>query len=479
MLSRSHLQIQTTGVVLIDILCLVAGSVLGVMFGVGPEEMPHYVTNHLDGWLIFVGSIVLANYLAGSYRVHYRFSRFNVVVTWLFSLTFALLVLSITSLAWFRLLLGRGVLVLAVGIYSLLSLPAKMLVYEHVFRTAVFTCRAVVVGCGRWAEWARITLESRWILPRHQVVAYLVPEVDPGAHPEEWRDFHDGVAVVHATPDHIGDVVRSLGSDLVVLAVDRPEERRLYGILRRLRFTGVEVLSRLAVAEVYTGRTPLELIDENDVFQASLESRVPVVFRLKRVSDVLVSLLALLLFVPVIFLVALAIKVSAPRSPVLYIQTRSGQFGRLFRIIKFRTMRTDAEAGTGPVWSVADDPRITRLGRWLRRFRLDELPQLINVLRGEMSLVGPRPERPELVTELEAKIPFYAERSNLVPGLSGWAQIQYPYGNTVDDAARKLEYDLYYMKYMNLSLDLQIILRTLRIVLLGVERDEIDHPVPG
>ena len=418
MLSRSHLQIQTTGVVLIDILCLLAGSVLGVMFGVGPDEMPHYVTNHLDGWLIFVGSIVLANYLAGSYRVHYRFSRFNVVVTWLFSLTFALLVLSITSLAWFRLLLGRGVLVLAVGIYSLLSLPAKMLVYEHVFRTAVFTCRAVVVGCGPWAEWARATLESRWILPRHQVVAYLVPEVDPGAHPEEWRDFHDGVAVVHATP-------------------------------------------------------------ENDVFQASLESRVPVVFRLKRVSDVLVSLLALLLFVPVIFLVALAIKVSAPRSPVLYIQTRSGQFGHLFRIIKFRTMQPDAEAGTGPIWSVEDDPRITPLGRWLRRFRLDELPQLINVLRGEMSLVGPRPERPELVTELEAKIPFYAERSNLVPGLSGWAQIQYPYGNTVDDAARKLEYDLYYMKYMNLSLDLQIILRTLRIVLLGVERDEIDHPVPG
>jgi lipopolysaccharide/colanic/teichoic acid biosynthesis glycosyltransferase len=134
-------------------------------------------------------------------------------------------------------------------------------------------------------------------------------------------------------------------------------------------------------------------------------------------------------------------------------------------------MRPDAELDSGAVWASANDLRITRLGRFLRRFRLDELPQLVNVLNGEMSLVGPRPERPEIIAELERRIPCYNERENITPGLTGWAQIRYPYGYTVEDAARKLEYDLYYMKHLSLALDLQIILSTLRIVMLGKERN--------
>jgi lipopolysaccharide/colanic/teichoic acid biosynthesis glycosyltransferase len=135
-------------------------------------------------------------------------------------------------------------------------------------------------------------------------------------------------------------------------------------------------------------------------------------------------------------------------------------------------MREGAEKETGPVWASDSDERVTRLGRILRRFRLDEIPQFVNIIRGDMSLVGPRPERPELVAELEKTVPFYRERENVMPGLTGWAQIRYGYGNTTEDAARKLEYDLYYMKHLSFALDLQILLSTLQIVLFGAEKGE-------
>jgi lipopolysaccharide/colanic/teichoic acid biosynthesis glycosyltransferase len=160
---------------------------------------------------------------------------------------------------------------------------------------------------------------------------------------------------------------------------------------------------------------------------------------------------------------------------VFYRQTRVGQFGRPFTIVKFRTMAPDAEARTGPVWSAKGDARVTRLGSVLRTFRVDEIPQFVNVLRGEMSMVGPRPERPELIGELEKRIPYFSERLNVLPGLTGWAQVRYPYGSTIEDARRKLEYDLYYIKHLSLRLDLQIILSTLRVVVFG----KVFPPAPG
>jgi lipopolysaccharide/colanic/teichoic acid biosynthesis glycosyltransferase len=152
--------------------------------------------------------------------------------------------------------------------------------------------------------------------------------------------------------------------------------------------------------------------------------------------------------------------------PVLYAQQRVGRYGRTFRILKLRTMRKDAEPD-GPRWASGDDPRRTRLGRLLRRTRLDELPQLVNILRGEMSFVGPRPERPEFVAELERTIPFYGWRHLVRPGLSGWAQINYPYGASVQDAERKLEYDLYYIRNASFLNDLTILLRTASQVMKG------------
>ena len=158
--------------------------------------------------------------------------------------------------------------------------------------------------------------------------------------------------------------------------------------------------------------------------------------------------------------------------PIFYFQRRVGKGGRVFKAIKFRSMVRDAEKDTGPVWAKENDSRVTRVGRLLRVTALDELPQVLNILKGDMSMVGPRPERPEIVADLAKQIPFYDEREYAMPGLTGWAQIQYPYGSSVEDAKRKLEYDLFYIKNLSLSLDLQIILRTMRIVVLGKERDQ-------
>jgi len=202
-----------------------------------------------------------------------------------------------------------------------------------------------------------------------------------------------------------------------------------------------------------------------------MESSWAIVWRVKRIVDVFVALIAGVMCLPIGLVIMVLIKLGAPGSPVFYNQERVGQFGKTFKMHKFRTMRVDAEAETGAVWSTEDDPRVTFIGRILRRFRLDEVPQFWNIMKGEMSLVGPRPERPEIVEELEKQIPFYNEREYAMPGLTGWAQIQYPYGATVEDSKRKLEYELFYIKNLSLSLDLQIILRTLSIVVLGKEKE--------
>jgi exopolysaccharide biosynthesis polyprenyl glycosylphosphotransferase len=186
----------------------------------------------------------------------------------------------------------------------------------------------------------------------------------------------------------------------------------------------------------------------------------------RRFISTVVSLAGLLLVLPLLPLMALAVKLTSP-GPVLYRQKRVGRYGVLFDCYKFRTMRADAEAEAGPTWAGDDDPRTTLVGRVLRRTRLDEIPQLWNVLRGDMGFVGPRPERPEFVEWLSREIPYYHLRHIIRPGLTGWAQVRYQYGASLEESKEKLRYDLYYIKNISLSLDLLIVLHTVKIVLLG------------
>ena len=466
----SHIRHRIMWIPAMDLLSLIIGGVIGSVVRFGQEEIASYVFQHLDGWFILFGSVLTANYLAGSYRIQYSVSRFNLIVTWFFSLLFAMLILSLTSYAWFNYLLGRGVLLLSLACYSLISLFLKMFVYKALFRSDLFLCRTVIVGAGKRARALRAMLESEWVLPAHKVVAYIQLVRDGGEEAEHYT-MVDGVALVNAASDKFEALVHSLGVNLIVVGLDDPEEAASFVFrLRRLRFEGIEVLTAFGATEIYGGWTSLDLINEEYLLAVSMESGLPTLARSKRLTDIAASVVACIILLPLAVAIAILIKVTGPRGPVLYSQMRVGRFGREFRIYKFRTMRQGAEDETGPVWSGKADPRTTFFGRVLRRFRLDEIPQFFNIIRGDMSLVGPRPERPELAADLERKIPFYRERENIMPGLTGWAQVRYGYGNSVEDAARKLEYDLYYMKHLSFALDLQILLSTLQIVIFGAKK---------
>ena len=215
-----------------------------------------------------------------------------------------------------------------------------------------------------------------------------------------------------------------------------------------------------------TGRVWLETLRPSWFVFSEGFRRSRTTLLLKRVIDIALSLLFLVVTAPLLIVLAIAIQLES-RGGIIYSQERVGHHGKVFRVLKFRSMRSDAEAHNGAQWATANDTRVTRIGRFIRRYRLDELPQLINILRGEMSFVGPRPERPVFVDDLRQKISYYDERHSVRPGLTGWAQVSYTYGASVEDAFRKLEYDLFYLKNLSILFDCSIIIRTCRIVLMG------------
>jgi sugar transferase (PEP-CTERM system associated) len=254
--------------------------------------------------------------------------------------------------------------------------------------------------------------------------------------------------------------------DRIIVALDEKRGKLPIPQLLKLRLAGFEIEDATTFVERISGKIAVESMLPSwlifsDGFKTSEFRRAS-----KRLADVFLSLILLLLATPLMVLTALAIRLDS-RGPVFFRQKRIGLKGRVFRLLKFRSMIQDAESQSGPVWAHANDPRVTRVGRILRLLRIDELPQLINVLRGEMSFVGPRPERKHFVEQLEKLIPYYRLRLAARPGITGWAQVRYQYGASVEDAIEKLKYDLYYIKNANPLFDVYIVLRTIKVVLTG------------
>jgi len=260
------------------------------------------------------------------------------------------------------------------------------------------------------------------------------------------------------------EVVAETRPDRIVVGLSERRQRLPLQELLDLRFSGVIIEEAAATYEAVQGRVPTqELRPAQLIFSGELGPR-PGYLRLQAAYSAALALVGIVVFAPLMVLVAVAVKLSS-RGPVLYRQTRVGLHGRVFTLYKFRSMYQDAEARTGAVWASRNDPRITPVGRWLRRLRLDELPQFFNVLKGDMAIVGPRPERPEFVAVLSEKIPYYRQRHFVKPGITGWAQINYKYGDTLEDTIVKLEYDLYYIKHLSPALDAYIIFQTLKTML--------------
>jgi sugar transferase (PEP-CTERM system associated) len=265
------------------------------------------------------------------------------------------------------------------------------------------------------------------------------------------------------------DLPTAIGTQRVnrmIVALDDRRGRLPVEMLLTLKSRGVLVQDGTEYYEQITGKILIESLRLGTlVFSSGFHlSRFLVIY--KRLASILVSVVGLVLTLPLLPFISLAIKLTSP-GRLLYHQKRVGKDGATFYCHKFRTMRADAEADTGPTWADDDDPRITPVGRFLRVTRLDEIPQLWNVLKGEMSLIGPRPERPEFVEWLKQEIPHYNRRHTIRPGITGWAQIRYKYGSSVDDAREKLRYDLFYIKHMSPGLDALIFFSTIKIILLG------------
>jgi exopolysaccharide biosynthesis polyprenyl glycosylphosphotransferase len=274
-----------------------------------------------------------------------------------------------------------------------------------------------------------------------------------------------GVKVV-AGMDGLEPTVRQLGIREVILAPSPSDREGLPNVISRLANlrVGVKMLPDLTDTLYGPLRTAaIRGVPLIDVFPDILS---PGERSLKRAIDILISVIVLLPGLPFLLLIALGIRLDTP-GPILYVQPRIGRGGRTFTLYKFRSMVHEAEVGTGPIWAEKDDPRITRFGRFMRKLHLDELPQFINVLKGDMSLVGPRPERPSFVEQFRQTIPLYERRLNVKPGITGWAQVKHKYDESLTDVMDKLRYDLFYLENMSLALDLKIILSTVGVILSG------------
>jgi sugar transferase (PEP-CTERM system associated) len=275
-----------------------------------------------------------------------------------------------------------------------------------------------------------------------------------------------GVGEVLGDPAQMDRIIAKHGVDKVVVAIT--ERRGEYPIkeMLTLRVAGCQVVEWPGFFEKLSGRILIDSLSPSFfIFNEGFRKSRANIF-IRRVVTAIVTAVALVVLLPLFLVVAILIKLDSP-GPVFYSQIRVGKNGKRIRIYKFRSMQNDAEKNGDAVWAVKDDPRVTRIGHFLRKTRIDELPQLCNVLIGDLDWVGPRPERPEFVQKLESLIPYYALRHTVKPGITGWAQVMFHYGGTIDDSKEKLQYDLFYIKNMSLKLDLLILFYTIKIVILG------------
>lgn len=353
------------------------------------------------------------------------------------------------------LVVGRGVMTYAM-LFTFAGVLGLRSLFFRLTNSDLQATKVLVLGTGRQARMIA-DLEPRQ--PGFRVVGYVhVNASETSIARERWL-AHDRSLM---------DMVLEYEVDEIVVA---PDDRRLRLPVDQIldcKMSGTMVLDLLSFFEKETSRIKLDVLHPSWIFFSDGFRLSGVAQYSKRALDLAAGGVIFLVAWPFMLLVAAAIMLeSGGKGPVLFHQVRVGINGRTFRVHKFRSMRTDAEADGVPRWATKNDSRITRVGAVIRKTRLDELPQVFNVLRGEMSLVGPRPERPEFVEQLEKEIPFYAERHRVKPGLTGWAQLSYPYGATISDARNKLEFDLYYVKNASAFLDLIILLETVEVVLWG------------
>jgi sugar transferase (PEP-CTERM system associated) len=438
---------------------LVASVALASYVRLGPEAWTTFATG--DGafkLLLVVGVCQLCLYYADLYELRALAQARDLFVRLLQALGATSLMLAGIYFVFPDWIIGRGVFLIAVALMISLVVSWRA-AFSWLTQRVAPRERLLLVGTSAAAiELARELFERRYELGV-DIVGFIDP--DP---------TRLGAAVINpgvvGAVDDIPFLVSKLNVDRVVVSLADARGKLPMNQLLDIRLNSEVTFDHLAsVYEEYTGKIAVENLRPSWLIFSEGFRKTRFLLAMKRTVDIATASVGFLVGWPVLLLVALAVRLTS-KGPVLYHQDRVGHHGQVFTVHKFRTMKEDAEKTTGPMWSTANDDRVTSIGKFLRRTRLDELPQLWNVLIGEMSLVGPRPERPNFVSELTESIPFYGQRHVLKPGLTGWAQVRYTYGATVEDAIEKLQYDLYYIKNLSVALDLVIMLETIKTVVL-------------
>ena len=375
---------------------------------------------------------------------------------------------------------GRGVFLIQTA-FVFFGILGWRILYSRVAVVGIFSKKALIVGCGNAGKnVARLInqLESHDI----EIVGFLDTKN------EKEGEIVEGCKVFWQKGT-LKEAVSDIMPDMLVLAMRAERYSKIMKDLVWCSQQGIEIEDMTSLYENLAGEIPLKYIDDSWILFSFLNRPRIYFMRIKRLTDIIISAIGLSISLPFTVPAAIAIKIS-DRGDIFYRQKRMGENGREFELIKFRSMVQDAEKQSGAVWADDEDPRITRVGRFIRRWRIDEIPQLLNVFKGDMSMVGPRPEREEFIkgfrekvpivkkgrrkddsrnsfVEYQEKIPYYTYRLSVKPGITGWAQVMYPYASSFEQTAEKLEYDMYYLKNMSFTLDMAILLKTIRVVLVG------------
>lgn len=359
-------------------------------------------------------------------------------------------------------IIGQGIFLVSIAILIMFVVSWRV-AYTYILNRGYFNQRIIILGSSDTAkEIAKEINEKRDC--GYEIAAAVSKHL--------WQDItcaENFGLICQSTYDNLCEIASQMKVTKIVVALK--EKRGAFPIkeLLQCRIDGIDVIEGNSFYEMLTGKLIVEQINPawlifSEGFQKSKSQRL-----LKRTVDLLLSFSMLLILSPFIAIVGIIIKIDS-KGPLIFSQERVGQKHKIYMVHKFRSMRTDAEKETGPIWAKDNDDRITRVGHFIRKWRIDEIPQLWNVLKGEMSFVGPRPERDHFVKQLMEVIPYYGERLSVKPGLTGWAQVSYGYGSSIRDAIEKLNYDLFYIKNMSILMDMMIVARTIKTVLFGMGR---------
>ncbi len=457
-MNANKFSLRTIGLLLADAAIIYGGIVLALYLRLGIEGS-RYQLNEKNGWLkITLATVVctLIFYFYDLYEFTVMSNRRELMLRLVQALGIAWALLALLFYFVPPLLIGRGVSVISVPLVLVLLLSWRFLIHYFTGHPEIGE-KILLVGTGQAArETAQAVFERRDA--GYRIVGFVT---ENGIKPNtKIADLS-----VLGTTGELEDIVKKEKIDRIVIAVRERRGTFPTETLLKMSLTGdVNIEECTSFFERVTGQVNIDMLRPSWLIFAGRrkDTRLGTVFR--EIVHRGLALIGLILSSPIALLTAVLIKLES-KGTIFYKQERVGENGKIFRVLKFRSMRSDAEKDGKPVWATADDERTTRIGRIIRKIRVDEIPQFWNIIKGEMSFVGPRPERPHFVAQLAEEISFYDHRHLVAPGLTGWAQIKYPYGASVEDARQKLQYDLYYIKNQSLALDLVIVFETVKTVL--------------